>query len=147
MDDGTILAKIIKRTFSMFSLKSNESIKMALTDAETPLILLKDRMRAFIAERGWEKYHTPKNIVMSLVVEASELMELFQWLSEAESLDLVRNNNKKTLIEEEMADILAYLFSLANVLEIDLAKAFERKMEKNEKKYPASESFGTWKKR
>ncbi|MFX1252718.1 MAG: nucleotide pyrophosphohydrolase [Promethearchaeota archaeon] len=120
---------------------------MALTDAETPLILLKDRMRAFIAERGWEKYHTPKNIVMSLVVEASELMELFQWLSEAESLDLVRNNNKKTLIEEEMADILAYLFSLANVLEIDLAKAFERKMEKNEKKYPASESFGTWKKR
>lgn len=131
----------------MFSLKSNESTKMPLRDAETPLILLKDRMRAFIAERGWEKYHTPKNIVMSVVIEASELMELFQWLSEAESLDLAKNNTKKTLIEEEMADILAYLFSLANVLEIDLAKAFERKMEINEKKYSASESFGTWKKR
>ncbi|MFX0066301.1 MAG: nucleotide pyrophosphohydrolase [Candidatus Hermodarchaeota archaeon] len=119
---------------------------MSLSDAETPLILLKERIQTFIAERGWEKYHTPKNIVMSIVIEASELMELFQWLSEAESLDLAKNSNKKTLIEEEMADILAYLFSLANVLEIDLAKAFERKMEKNEKKYSASESFGTWKK-
>lgn len=113
------------------------------SDGKTSIDQLKKLVDAFIDERDWHKYHTPKNIAVSVVLEASELLEHFQWSPPAEEeIDPA----KKLQISEEMADVMAYLLSLANVLEIDVSSAMAAKMQKNRKKYPAAEFNGNWKK-
>jgi NTP pyrophosphatase (non-canonical NTP hydrolase) len=93
---------------------------------------LQAEVNAFAAERGWERFHAPKNLAMSVAIEAAELMEHFQWTE----LQTLIPPNEKQAIGEEMADVLAYLLRLASVLEIDLAHAFRLKMAKNALKYP-----------
>jgi len=113
-------------------------------DETTTVAELRAVMAAFVAERAWEKFHQPKNLAMSLAIEAAELMEEFQWLDVAESAQVAADPAKREAISDEMADVLAYLFSLANRLEIDLATAFLRKTEKTRRKYPAAEYRGRW---
>ncbi len=87
----------------------------------------------FIAERGWEKYHRPKNLAMSVAIEAAELMEHFQWCDkDPEEF----SQEEKREIGEEMADVLHYLLRLASVLNIDLYEASKAKIAKNLKRFP-----------
>jgi NTP pyrophosphatase (non-canonical NTP hydrolase) len=92
-------------------------------------------LRQFAVERDWEQFHSPKNLVMALTVEAAELQELFQWLSTDESSELTAQQIER--VGEEMADVLIYLVRLADQLNIDLLDAAEEKIEVNRNKYPA----------
>lgn len=92
-------------------------------------------LRGFAAERGWEQFHSPKNLVMALSVEAAELAEHFQWLTERQSLEL--NEEQREAAALEMADVLIYLVRMADRLNIDLMDAARRKVVLNAKKYPA----------
>ncbi len=101
---------------------------------------LKARVRAFVAERDWERFHSPKNLAMALSVEASELVELFQWLTEAESAAL--DGAQRRRVAEELADVLWFLVRLSDRLDIDLLQAAELKLAENAKKYPAEKVRG-----
>jgi len=99
-----------------------------------------EKIRKFRDERDWMQFHDPKNMAISIVIEAAELLENFQWKSKAEVEEYARQHNGE--IEEEIADIAIYLFELADNLGIDLTDAMERKLEKNAKKYPAEKARG-----
>jgi NTP pyrophosphatase (non-canonical NTP hydrolase) len=106
---------------------------------------LKQRLRAFAAARDWEQFHSPKNLASALIVEAAELLEHFQWLTQQQSRSLPPERLRA--VEEEIADVLLYLVRLADLLGVDLMGAAERKIALNEKKYPAEEVRGSADKR
>lgn len=93
------------------------------------------RLRAFVAERDWDRFHSPKNLAMALSVEAAELVELFQWLTEAETDAL--DGDRRRRAAAELADVLWFLVRIADRLDIDLLAAAEAKFAENEAKYPA----------
>ncbi len=98
---------------------------------------LKQRIKRFVKERDWEQFHTPKNLSMSLSVEAAELMEHFQWINTVEeAVKILKNKQKRSEIEDEIADIAIYLVDFCNLYGVDLEKAILGKMKKNIKKYP-----------
>lgn len=101
---------------------------------------------AFIQERDWEQFHSPKNLAMALSVESSELLEIFQWMKEEDSLKLKENPAILSKVEDELADIFYYLLRLSSKAEVDLSEALIRKMKKNAEKYPASQVKGSSKK-
>lgn len=105
---------------------------------------LRDRLRAFAAERDWDQFHSPKNLAMALIGEAGELIEHFQWLTEEQSRSL--DAERRERVAEELADVLLYLVRLADRLDIDLADAAWRKIEINARKYPADVARGSAKK-
>lgn len=107
-----------------------------MSDLET----LRVRLRGFAQARDWEQFHSPKNLSMALIVEAAELVEHFQWLTESQSARL----DPKTFeaVEQEVADVFIYLVRLSDLLGIDLLDAAARKIALNEKKYPANEVRG-----
>lgn len=105
---------------------------------------LKTRLRQFAEERDWDQFHSPKNLSMALIAEAAELVEHFQWLTEAQSASLSPDKLKK--VEEELADIFIYLIRSADKLGINLIDAAKNKIEINEQKYPADKSKGSAKK-
>ncbi len=105
------------------------------------LAQLADAVRAFGRERDWHRYHTPKNLSAALVVEAAELLEPFQWLTPEQSLNLPPD--KLEAVRQEMADVLIYLVSLANCLDIDLLRAAEDKLAINAAKYPVDKARGS----
>lgn len=85
-------------------------------------------------EKKWQRFHSPKNLSMALMVEVGELLEHFQWLDEQASKDLKNDPEKKTAVADEMADVFMYLLALADKLEIDLEEAIARKMQKTLKR-------------
>jgi len=97
--------------------------------SETTLTTLRDALRRFADERDWNQFHSPKNLAISVSLEAAELLEHFQWSAEAAP-------GAKQEIAHEMADVLLYLIRLADRLDIDLLEAAARKMELNARKYP-----------
>jgi len=99
---------------------------------------LRDLLRKFAADRDWDQFHSPKNLAMALSVEASELQEIFQWLTEDHSHKL--SPEDKAAAAEEIADVLLYLVRIADKLGIDPAAAARDKMVKNEIKYPVEKS-------
>ncbi len=115
------------------------------TDDNTTLAELKNEMRHFVSERAWDKFHNPKNVSMSIAIEAAELMEIFQWLDLEKASELINDKEKYQHIKEELADILAYTMSLANFLNIDIASAYRNKMSSNREKYPIKDVYGAWK--
>jgi dCTP diphosphatase len=96
---------------------------------------LKVKLSKFIKERDWDQFHSPKNLSMALAIEAAELMEHFQWLTEAQSQ--VIDDNRLQDIKDEIGDVLIYLIRLSDKLGVDLLQAAYDKLEKNNKKYPA----------
>lgn len=94
-------------------------------------------IRAFGAERHWERFHTPKNLVMALSVEASELVEIFQWLTPEQAARVMEDPEVGEHVREEVADVFAYLLGVCTVLDIDIAQALRDKMVKNALKHPA----------
>ena len=105
------------------------------------LVELRDRLRQFAAERDWQPFHSPKNLAMALSVEAAELLEHFQWLTEDDSRRLP--TAALAGVREELADVLLYLVRLADELGVDLAAAASDKMAVNARKYPADKARGT----
>lgn len=99
---------------------------------------LEERLVEFRDARGWKSYHTPKNLAISAVIELGELFEHFQWKSDEEILNSMKSPEKKEAVADEIADVIIYLVLLAHELEIDLEEALERKLKKNEAKYPLS---------
>ena len=97
---------------------------------------IKQNLRNFADERDWDQFHTPKNLSMALVKEASELMELFQWLTPDESQVKNLSADTVTLAEQELADVLIFTIRLSDKLEIDLDTAVAAKMQLNRDKYP-----------
>ncbi|MHB8743337.1 MAG: nucleotide pyrophosphohydrolase [Sulfuricaulis sp.] len=101
---------------------------------------LKQRLRQFARERDWEQFHSPKNLSMALIVEAAELVEHFQWLTQEQSQKLPPESLRA--VEQEIADVFIYLVRMADLLGVDLMDAARRKIELNAKKYPAHEVRG-----
>lgn len=115
-----------------------------MNDHVTTVAALRKLMADFVAERDWHPFHDPKNLAASIAIETAELMEHFQWLR-SDQLESVREDAKQMAeIREEAADILAYLLSFANAMEIDLSAALADKMKKNARKYPADEFRGAF---
>jgi NTP pyrophosphatase (non-canonical NTP hydrolase) len=105
---------------------------------------LRDALRQFAQERDWEQFHSPKNLAMALSVEAAELLETFQWLTEEQSRRL--SPEAHAAVSEEIADVLLYLVRLADQLGIEPIAAAKRKLGDNARKYPVEKSRGTAKK-
>jgi NTP pyrophosphatase (non-canonical NTP hydrolase) len=113
-----------------------------MSDSTATLADLRDLVRRFVDERDWRQFHSPKNLSMSLAIEAAELMEHFQWIDVAESRAVRGQPQKLAAVREELADVLCYALAMANELEIDLSAAVRDKMVKNAAKYPADLSRG-----
>jgi len=124
--------------------KPGEYSKKLRTDNETTVFELKSEMESFVSRRNWTKFHNPKNLAMSISIEAAELMEIFQWKDNEEAVELMDDAKKFKHVKEELSDILAYTLSMANILDIDIGKAFRDKMKKNEDKYPIDQVYGKW---
>ena len=113
-----------------------------MPDAQTTIADLRAQVKAFVAERDWAQFHSPKNLSMAVAIEAAELMEHFQWLTIEESEDLVEEGATRGQVVDELADVLIYCLSLANVLGADLSEAIIRKLAHNARKYPADQYRG-----
>ena len=113
-----------------------------MRDADTTVEQLREEVRRFIAERAWERYHTPRNLAVSLVIEAAELLEHFQWRTEQEVEQYLEDPEHRDAVAEEVADVLAYLLSLADRLGLELSEELVRKLRKNALKYPADQWRG-----
>jgi NTP pyrophosphatase (non-canonical NTP hydrolase) len=117
-----------------------------MDDNTTTVAQLRQAMERFVNARLWRKFHKPKNLAMSLAIEAAEIMEHFQWLTHDEVEALLAKPAARRRVADEMADVLSFLLSLSAATGIDLSAAFVRKMAANEKKYPAARSRGRYKK-
>jgi dCTP diphosphatase len=112
------------------------------TDEMTTMAELRSLVNSFVEERNWRQFHSPKNLAMSLAIEAGELMEHFQWLTTDESRQTATDERRRAEVAEELADVLAYALALANEMGIDLSQALRDKMLKNARKYPVEEFRG-----
>ena len=105
---------------------------------------IQQQLSKFASDRDWEQFHTPKNLTMALSVEASELVEIFQWLTPEQSSNL--NDKQMNAVNEEVADVAIYLLRLCDVLDINLSDVVENKIKVNGEKYPVDLSKGNAKK-
>lgn len=97
---------------------------------------IKKRLRKFAKDRNWDQFHSPKNLSMALAAEAAELLEIFQWLTDEQSKNIVNSEKDMAAVREEIADVFIYLVRLADKLNIDIEKEALAKIALNEKKYP-----------
>ena len=102
---------------------------------------IKETLRKFTEEREWEQFHNPKNLATALSVEASELLEIFQWSNDG-GLNEINDPETKEEIEKEIADIFNYLVKLVDLLDMDLEKVALNKIKENALKYPIEKSKG-----
>ena len=111
-----------------------------MSDATTPVAALKDAIRRFAEVRGWEPYHTPKNLTMALASEVGELCEVFRWLTPEESRNASADANLRVAIADELADVANIVLLLSEHTGIDLSEAIRAKLVKNAIKYPVPTS-------
>ena len=101
---------------------------------------LRDELKQFARERDWEQFHAPKNLAVGLSIEASEILEHFQWLSEEESANL--SKDERQAVRLELADVFIYLRRLADTLDVDLIEAARDKLAINTERYPVEKAKG-----
>ncbi len=101
---------------------------------------LEAALQTFADERDWQKFHSPKNLAMALTGEVGELVELFQWCSEAESMSVATAAETARAVRDELADVLLYLVRLSSVLGVDLNEAVKHKLATNAQKYPPGDA-------
>lgn len=101
---------------------------------------LEAALELFAQERNWEQYHSPKNLAMALTGEVGELVEIFQWLTEEQSMSVAQDPATARAVRDELADVLLYLVRLATTLGVDLNEAVANKIVANGRKYPAGDS-------
>lgn len=114
----------------------------ALADSTTTIAELRTRLQAFVRERDWEQFHSPKNLSMALAAEAGELMEHFLWATPAQSSAIAIDPNRRGQIADELADVVIYALEFANITGLDVSAAIEAKMAANAKKYPVEKARG-----
>jgi dCTP diphosphatase len=112
------------------------------TDAETTVGALRQAVADFVDARDWRPFHSPKNLSMSIAIEAAELMERFQWLTTEEAQAAVEDPAERAAVADELADIVIYCLSLSNALDLDVSSAVLGKLQTNEHRYPADEFRG-----
>ncbi len=115
-----------------------------MADQSTTLAEMRAWLARFVAEREWQSYHDPKNLAMSVAIEAAELMEHFQWVRSDELATLASDPARREAIGEEIADVACYLLSLCNAMQLDLSDAVKRKIAKNATKYPIEKFKGRY---
>ena len=113
-----------------------------MTDNDTTVADLRQRVAEFVAARDWEQFHTPRNLSVAIAVEAAELMEHFQWLTHEQAAAAMRDEEKRAAVADELADVLIYGLSLANTLDMDMSTAILGKLERNERRFPVEEWRG-----
>lgn len=111
-------------------------------DIDTTVQELKEIAKKFVADRDWTQYHTPKNLSMSIAIEAAELMEKFQFIESDESFQIAQKHKEE--VAHELVDVLGYVINFANACDIDLSSYFVEKMKLNEKKYPVDIAKGSY---
>ncbi len=111
-----------------------EILKMK-TDKTTTIDELKKNLKIFVRERDWEQFHHPKDLALSLTLESTEVLELFQWNNKTLE-ELKKDPEFMENMKDELADVLTHTLNLCNYLEIDMSDSFEKKLEKSAKKYP-----------
>jgi dCTP diphosphatase len=114
----------------------------ALTDTTATVAELKQRVLAFVRERDWEQFHTPKNLSMALAAESGELMEHFLWATAEQSREIATQPARRSRIADELADVVIYALEFANMTGLDVAAAIEAKMTANAQKYPVEKARG-----
>lgn len=114
-----------------------------MDDTTTTVAELKTAVAAFRDARDWAQFHTAKDLALSIAIEAAELMELFQWKTNAEAVAFLAEDAGAARLREEFADVLIYCLSLADALGVDVSRAVHDKLEKNGARYPAGLSRGT----
>jgi dCTP diphosphatase len=115
-----------------------------MTDFTTTVAELKQLVADFVAERDWRQFHAPKNLSMSLAIEAAELMEHFQWISPDESRRTADDPARLAAVGDELADVLCYALAMSNELGLDLSTAIRGKIVKNKRKYPVEHYRGRY---
>lgn len=120
----------------------NPRAMAALTDSATTVAEIKTRVLAFVRERDWEQFHSPKNLSMALAAETGELMEHFLWATNEQSRAIATEPAKRSKIADELADVVIYALEFANITGLDVAAAVEAKMAANAKKYPVEKARG-----
>jgi len=118
-----------------------------VNDDKTPISFLKSLVRKFRDERGWKKYHNPKDLAISISIEANELLELFQWLSKKEIKNKLKDPKFLERVKEELADVIIYCLNFSDILDIDISSSVVEKIRKNERKYPVSKFKNVYYKR
>lgn len=106
-----------------------------MNDKQTTILELKEKISDFVKQRGWGAGHTALNLAVSINLEASELLEIFQWCDQAEADQAARETDREHFLEE-LADVMIYCMELATAYDVDVAAAIADKLEKNGKKYP-----------
>lgn len=109
-----------------------------MTDTTTAIAELKARVQRFAAERQWEPYHSPKNLVMALAVEVAELMEPFMWVDAEASRQMAVNDQHRPHLAEELADVFILVLNLSLSMNMDLSEIVRAKLVRNAEKYPAT---------
>lgn len=109
---------------------------------ELDVTQLQRRLAAFAEARDWGQYHTPKNLAAALSVEASELLEIFQWLTPEQAAAVMADPGTAHRVEDEVADVLAYLLQFCEVLGVDALAALAAKIDRNETRFPVSGRVG-----
>ena len=113
-----------------------------MKDQDTTVAAMKGVVQEFVDQREWQQFHDPKNLSMSIAIEAAELMEHFQWLRSGQLSELEGDPVAMAAIEEELADVFCYVLSFASAMGIDLCATLESKMVKNRQKYPVEKFKG-----
>lgn len=114
----------------------------AVKDDEVTVGSLKDAVARFIRERGWERFHNPKNLAESICIESSELLENFQWVTTDESETYSEDGGRLRSVSSELADVIIYCLAFANVLNIDVAHSVTLKLRECEGRYPKLDFYG-----
>jgi NTP pyrophosphatase (non-canonical NTP hydrolase) len=112
------------------------------TDNHTTVTDLRQSVARFVDAREWRPFHSPKNLSMSIAIEAAELMERFQWLTNEQAATAAQDPTERAAISDELADIVIYCLSLSNALDLDVSSAVLTKLQTNEHRYPADEFRG-----
>jgi dCTP diphosphatase len=113
-----------------------------MSDVDSTILSLRQRVRDFVSERDWQQFHNAKDLASAIAIEAAELMELFLWKPPAEVEEMMLDSRLGHRVEEELADVLILSLSLANRLHIDVAAAIDAKLAMNATKYPAELARG-----
>jgi len=120
----------------LFEIRNGNMSSNNSGDKTTNISELKEEVDKYIEERDWKKYHTPKDLSFSLVIELAELMERFQWEDQESIREMLEDGEEREKIKDEVADVAIYLLSFCNTTDIDLSSTVLNKIEKIKEKYP-----------
>ncbi len=112
------------------------------SDQQVTVGALRTAVHEFVADRDWYQYHSPKNLAMSIAIEAAEIMEHFQWLTPEDATARMQDAEQRAVVADELADVLIYCLSFANSSGIDLSQSILKKLARNQMRFPVHDVYG-----